>query len=383
MTSPRIHLPDPADTPKAPDHVTGNNARASWNFSADAVNQNTSHYSADARELLRWCFHFCINPRHSLSRAEFARRVGYSDNVIFKIFTGSYRHPTTGEQLDVPEKLMHAMRQFRKVETERSMLGNKGFVITPSVRRAWNLCDLCRESQTPGFLYGASQIGKTAALEQYALRNNHGGTAYVRMGAASGMHGMLRLIAEAVGVSPKSEAKKLVDRIKKAITPNMLIILDEVHLLIYTYRREAFFACMEVLREIYDCTKCGMVFCMTNLGKTKVERERGNELEQIFRRGVHRVELGSMPTERDLGSIFTDVGLAYPDKHLSVDAAGVSDKPYAIIRQLAREEGLTAIMERLRYARKLSHIAKEDLAWEYFVEAHYLILAQSTPPQPW
>lgn len=384
MTQPGFYtdIEDEKTVAAAP-QLTGNTARATWNFSADALNVNTSHYSPEARELLRWCFHYCIDPRHPMRRDEFARHLGYSDNVIYKIYTGTYKHPSTGEQLDVPEKLVAALRSFKRIQQERSMLGGRGFVVTPTVSAIWETCDLCRESQTPGFLFGASRIGKTFALEQYTLRNNHGSTKYVRLGASSGLHGMLRLLAEAVGVSPKSEAKRLIDRIQKAITPNMLLILDEVHLLTYTYRREAFWACIEVLREIYDRTGCGMLMCMTNLGKDRVARERRTELEQMFRRGVHTLELGTMPRVEDLQAICTDSGLEWPSPKLEAAAAGIIDKPYHIIRQLAREEGLTAIAERLRYARKLAAINHESLDWSHYVEAHYMILARATPPKSW
>lgn len=366
-----------------PQNPTGDTARASWNFSADAVAGNTAHYTPEARELLRWAFAFCIDPRHPMARDEFSRRVGYSDNVIYKIYTARYRDPNSGELLQVPEKLLSALRTFKAVEMERELMGQKAFVITPTVRGCWELFDLARESQTPAFLFGASQIGKTEALRQYAIRNNHGGTPYVRFGAASGLNGMMRLIAEAVGVSPKTETKKLIERVKKALQPNMLLLLDEVHQLVYTYRRESFFACVEVLREIYDCTKCGIVLSMTNLGRDKFERERRTELEQMFRRGVHRLELGSMPSREDLQAILLAWGLPWPEPRTEIEILGVREKPYAILRQLAREEGLTAIFERLRYSRKIARLAGQALDWPHVVEAHLTLAAKATPPETW
>lgn len=363
--------------------TAGNNVRASWNFSADALAANTAHYNAEARELLRWCFSFCIDPRHSMRREEFAKRVGYSDNVIWKIYTGSYKHPQSGELLDVPAKLVNAMRQFRKVERERAELGAKGFVRTPSVLAMWDHCDLAREMQMPLMIVGGSQIGKTVALVQYALRNNHGSTPYVRLAASSGMHGMIRAIAEAVGVSPKSEAKRLVQRIINAISPNTLLILDEVHLLAYTYRKESFFACLEVIREIYDATQCGMILCMTNIGYGKIEAERKNALEQLCKRGPVPLKLGQAPTVDDVRAIVCDWRLEWPGPRTVVEAAGVKEHPLALLRQLAREEGLTAIMARLYWARKLATRASEDLTWEHVIEAHYTIIARNTPPQPW
>jgi len=368
----------------APSAPVGNNARASWQFSADALAANTAHYSAEARELLRWCFAYCIDTRHPMHREEFARRVGYSDNVIYKLFTGTYKHPTTGARLDVPAKLMRAMRQFRKVETEREMLGDSEFVRTPTVNAMWDHCDIAREMQLPLMIVGSSQIGKTTALEQYRLRNNHGSTPYVRMAAASGLQGMVRAIATAVGVSPKSETKSLVARIKRAINSNTLLIIDEVHLLAYTYRKESFFACLEVIREIYDATQCGMILCMTTIGYGKIEAERRNALEQLCKRGPVPLKLGNMPTQGDVRAILKSWGLSWPKPADTAEAAGVQEHPYALVRQLAREDGLTAIITRLRWARKLARReGAESITWELFVEAHYTILSRAIAPKGW
>lgn len=384
IPAPGLPETDRQDEPMEPSQMTGNNARASWNFSADTLMANTAHYSAEARELLRWCFGYCITPRYSIRREEFARRVGYSDNVIFKIFAGSYKHPQTGELLDVPAKLLRAMRQFRKVETERAMLGDTEFVETPTVHAIWDHADTARELQQPLMLVGGSQIGKTEALTQYALRNNHGGTPYVRLAASGGMHAMVRAIAAAVGVSPKSEAKSLVERIKRALSPNTLLIIDEVHLLSYTYRKESFFSCLEVIREIYDATNCGMILCMTELGYHKIEAERVNALEQLCKRGPVRLHLGPVPTMADVRAIIKSKGLTWPTATMTVETAGVVEHPFAMLRQLAKQDGLKSITTRLRMATKLAQReGAGKLTWEHVVEAHYTILARAVPPQAW
>jgi len=68
-----------------------------------------------------------------------------------------------------------------------------------------------------------------------------------------------------------------IDRIKRALAPNMLLILDEMHLLQYTYRINSFFACMEVIREIYDEVHCGLVLCGTTLFLEKLQQGKHGE----------------------------------------------------------------------------------------------------------
>ena len=209
----------------------------------------------------------------------------------------------------MPEKLHLAAMEFRKLEIRKAKLGETEFIDTPTARRIWNGCDLARESRTPVFIYGASHIGKTWALRQYAMDNNHGRTVLVRVPSKAGLAGLVKALAEAVGVSAKANTPAMIERIKKALAPNHLVIFDEVHQLQYTYRKESFFACIEVIREIYDYVECGIVLCTTNVFRARFESAQKEELEQLFKRGVHKVQLGDIVRTEDLRPILDKVGL--------------------------------------------------------------------------
>lgn len=376
----------------SPQPNAGDQVRASWPFSLHDVRTNIAQYSQAAQDALVSAFLWCIDSRHPMPKPEFARRIGYSDNLVYKLYTGKYMHPGTGEKMDVPSKLVKAISEFLELEKERFQGGQTQFVLTPTARKFITGCDLARESQSPVFITGPSHIGKTWAAEYYTASNNHGRTAYARMQAASGLGGMVRRIATCVGVSDNANTAALVDRIKRALSPNMVLILDEVHLLTYTYRRESFFACLEVLREIYDEVQCGIVFSHTDLLLAKMREARNGELDQLFRRGVHRITLPSMPTKEDLTLIFTHHGLEFPAKELEVTVyahdgrgkkIGISDHPYEVVRQLARQSGLKSITERLRYGQKLANKAQTKLAWDHFIDAHVRIAKQAQPTPEW
>lgn len=362
----------------------GNTVRASWPFSLDAIRANISHVSPDARELLIWAFSYCIDSQHEMRLDEFADRVGYASNTLYKIYSGKYLHPNTGQRMDAPEKLTKAIRDFRRIELSRAKLGRKKFVITPTAKRVFVACDLARESQTPVIVEGASHIGKTEAFKYYCQENNHGKSRLIELDAVSGLHGLIRAAAKVLGISPNGNAADLTERIRRAVTRDMVLIFDEVHLLANTYRREAFFACMEWIRRLYDFTECGLVLSFTELGFAKTEKERKRELEQIFRRGVHKVNLGDQPTVKDVQLVLEAWGLSMPARNetltVRVGKRDFTENPYEMIAQLSREQGLKAIIERLRYATKFAADKDADLSWDYLIQAHVVVASNAQKP---
>lgn len=364
----------------------GDTIRASWYVSSDDLRKAVSNSSAHAQELIEWCFLWCIDDAHPLSLAEFSEAVGVDRTTIGRIIRGVYKHPETGSRLPISEPLTRAMEKFRETELEQVRTLRTDFVLTPTAKRIFTACDLARESKSPVFLIGPSHIGKTVALKRYKEDNNHGHTAYVRLKAANGLHGMVKRIGEAVGLSEKSNAADQTDRIKRMLRPNMLLILDEVHELIYTYRKGSFFACLEVIREIYDETGCGMVLCGTSLLFKRIQENRG-ELEQLLRRGVHKVVLADQPTKGDLSAILETLGLELPPKGLKVTVTvggeAQTDEPYAMLKQIGREEGLKSICERLRYGQRFATKAGEKLAWKHVVRAHLTIKKNAMPDNDW
>ena len=369
----------PAEQHLAPN--TGNNVRASWNFSLHDVRVNMAHCSPDRRKLLIDSFLWAIDPRHPVTLAEFADAVGYDKTTVARIFQGKYTGPD-GKRLAVPEKMAKAAREFLARQKKR-FAGREEFVLTPTAQRIWTLLHLARESHTVAFVLGPSHIGKTWALENYAVQNNHGSTPYIRMKAASGLGGMVRAIATSVGVSDKGNTAQLIAYIKRAISPEMLLIFDELHLLMYTYRLSSFFACLEVIREIHDETGCGMALCGTQLLMEKIKGGQHTEMEQLVRRGVHKLILPSMPSKADLEKILHRNGLDFPAKKAEIVVKGVVEKPYDLLKQLSKVEGLLAITERIRYAQRLAAKREEEISWDHFVAADLLIKSNAQTEAHW
>ena len=348
--------------------------RATWPYSADTLAETLAHYSAEARETMLACFRWCIDPKHPVSRQEFARRCNYDETTIWKLYAAKYLHPETRAVQPPPEKFLSAARNFLKLERDRFEGGATTFVMTPTARKIETFFDLVRESQSMGIMSGPSHVGKTWAAEHYQQGNNHGRTIYCRMHAASGLGGMVRRLAEALGISDHSNTAALVDRIKRALSVDTLMIIDECHLLANTYRTNSFFACVEVLREIYDESGCGMVLIWTRIDTLKGHSQR--ELQQVWRRGVHKLVLPPSPTRHDVSAILGATGLDFPERGYKVTVGKITDEPAEILKQVSQRDGLKAITERIRYARKLANKAGERLNWKHFTTAHLAIASQ-------
>lgn len=366
------------DTPVASDTI-----RASWKFSADSIRENTSHFTPEEQDGLMALFRWCIDPQHPVRFDDAAKRMQCSTALLYQLFTGKYREPATKAPKHPSADFMQNLREFLALEAKRHAMGKTRFVMTPTAKVICTAFDLARESQSIVFIWGPSHIGKTwAAVNHYVPENNHGKTIYCRMKAACGLGGMVKAMAAAVGVSDKyGTATSLIPRIKGATTPNTLWILDELHLLAHTYRRGSFHNCMEVIREIFDETECGVALMFTILDEVKAASQK--ELQQLWRRGVHKVPLPIMPTKGDLAAILKMNGLEFPDKTLEITVQRTTDKPYEILRQVARAEGLKAITERIRYAQKLAGKSGGKVSWYHFVDAHLRIAKQAEQEGEW
>lgn len=356
--------------------------RQTWNFGTDQIRANTTHYTPDQQEKLLALFRWCIDPLHPLRREDAAQRLDCSPELLYQLLTGKYRNPD--RTLKQPgEAFMARLTQFLEDEARKFKATVEDFVMTPTAQKIFTACDLARESHSPVMIEGPSQIGKTTALRNYQATHNHGRTYLAELDASGGMPGLKRTLAlSALGInSSLANTNALVDRIKAAISPNTVLIIDEMHLLEHTYQRKVTVACNELIRRIWDATQCGMVLTWTNMQGFKDLSQ--SELVQLWRRGVHKYRLPLMPTKADLTALASHYGLEFPELARRVTIGKVTEQPYEILRQQARNNGLKAVTERLRYAKKLATKKGEDIDWKHFVDAHLRIEKQYVQEGYW
>lgn len=382
-------VPDvsPNEDKPIPQTNDGNNARASFRFSLQHLNAAISHCRPEVRQLVREGFMWCIT--HDITQSEWAAAIGMSRNTFYKFLTGRYTHPQTGVRLDLSPKYEKAMREWLKLQKSAfgAHFGNGEFVMTPTAKKVGYACAIARESRTPVFLFGPSQVGKSWGLIYDAETHNHGRTIYVRCSSISGLHGLMRAIGDRIGVASSGSKDNMKQSMIRAFQSDMVLILDEFHELLYTYRRESFFACAEFVRELYDRCGIGIVLSLTNFGRDQIWDSRKSDLEQIFRRGVHRIQVGTksgLPLRGDVEMILEHHGLEFPPKSMKCQVGEIIESPRDVIHQLAKEEGLKAICERLRYAYKIARQdGRDTITWDDVMRVHVLINTNAKPEDDW
>ncbi|MBT64686.1 MAG: hypothetical protein CML13_15925 [Puniceicoccaceae bacterium] len=363
---------------------SGGSARVSWKISLDTLRKNIANLRPESKQAIVDAFLYCT--KENITRDDFCKQLdknGPSANLIYKITHGSYNHPQTGERMDISDKHLKSIQGWVRQKRAHAAKTHSEFVVTATAKKINTAYEFARESRTPVFLFGPSHIGKTWALENISETNNHGRSPYFRMRAAGGILGLLKLLASGLGVSPNSNREQLKERIFNSLDPSMVLILDEMHELLFTYQKNSFFACIEFIREIHDIVGCGMVLSFTDWGRDKIYKDKHAELNQFFRRGVHRFQLGN-PLKADLEPILNYHGLDFPSKSLRVEVGGIGETPYEMLRQLSREDGLKSITERIRYSKRLATKAhRETPNWEDLVRAHILIKKNAIAANDW
>jgi hypothetical protein len=295
----------------------------------------------------------------------------------------------TGVRLDLSEETAQAMRGWLKAQKAAfgHSLGEDEFVETPTAKRVAYACAIARESRTPVFLFGPSQVGKSWGLIYDAEEHDDGRTVYVRCSSISGLHGLMSVIGSRIGVSRSGDKNAMKQSMLAAFQPDMVLILDEFHELLYSYRSESFFSCAEFVRELYDRVGLGMVLSLTNLGRDKIMESRKSDLEQIFRRGVHRIQVGTkggLPLKEDIEMILRRHGLDFPPRTLVCRVGDTEWRPRDVLHQLAKDEGLKAICERLRYAHRFAQQQGRDcVTWDDVMSVHAVINVNAAAAEDW
>ena len=299
-------------------------------------------------DLVWWFFSYCKEEKFSLTRASV--ELGYDNaTTMYRVFNCSY-----GAKLD---NVCARILRFKKTVEARGNINDVPFVETSIARKVQQVCQAAWASQSIAMVWGDTQIGKTYALQDYARSNNHGTTKYVRLPAKAGIQMVAKEFARACYVSADASFEGIRDRILKAVDSSNLVIVDEVHEAFIAYQKTSAVAILEFLREIHDRTRCGMVLCMTNLGRDEIERGKLSPvLKQLSRRGVIKLQLPDQAPESDF--------------HLIARRAFKLEKPEGdvleIVRTIRHLNGIGVFCHYLKIGARIAKNAGEDFSWDHF-----------------
>ena len=214
-----------------------------------------------------------------------------------------------------------------------------GFCPTPTARDISSALTICRKQRKMGCIVGASGVGKTTAIADFAEK--HFDVTLCRMTRAAGrlQPGLVRIAtAMHTGVSANMGSADIYDAImyKLRFPGDKLLILDEAQHMDDDL--------LESVRDIYDERPVGIVLVgsteLTDRWEAKSAAKR-RKWAQLTSRLTVRLDIPAVPPE-DIAAICDHHGIA---GKRSLDL---------LARSAARGGGLRNVNERIAHARKLA-----------------------------
>jgi len=312
----------------------------------------------ESRDLVWWFYCFGKDSKWALK--DFANAIQSSTTTVHRLFNGRYGASYAA--------IVAAVERFKTLADERAKRKTLGFVETSAWQKISRVCNAALYDNMPAFIYGSSQIGKTECLREFARRNNHGTTRYVRMPSSPSFPFFLKTLAESCYLSSRQHQDALRRRIMDALDSRNLLIVDEVHQAMCTASDLTARKVVEFLREVYDRTGCGIVLCGTKVFRNEFEHGRQALIfDQFRRRGMLELVLPDAPSKRDIAKIAKAFELPAPE-------GDVLD----LIKSMLQTSGLGKYIKFLQYANGVSVTRKEQLSWAHFVDAYEGVRALSS-----
>lgn len=305
-------------------------------------------YDRDQRDILLW-FAGHLG-QDSISLAKAGELIGRSGTVVQRVLRGSYQADPTGIIADIA--------RYKAVYDARQTIGNAcPYVHTAMAKRIWEAADYALHRKQIVNLIGKTQRGKTTAIKEYA--RTHGVMVlYVRCPVAPTPIRLAKRIAAQLGLRSRGSMDICMDYIIRNITPQHLIVIDEIHQIVLQERGTGIRS-VEALREIADEGECGMILIGTNVWCDALNRDiswRG-VLDQIVKRGMTVALKDQLP--------ISDLRLIWQQYHLP-DPIGDT---LATIKQLAAEHGLGRYTKLLSIGYTIASKAGQPYDWEHWLKA--------------
>ena len=296
----------------------------------------------------------------NISDTNLSAMMKVSPAAVSQLFSGKYAAEDWTPMID-------RIRALKQVEDEEMKKLDLGFVMTHTAKTIFSVCESAMTDGMPAFIYGASQIGKTTALEEFQRTHNHGRTKYLRLGSRWTKARLVRELARACKTRNMKEKKawQLEESIYDSLNRYNLLIIDEFHLAMETVNDETSREIVEFVREVFDRTHCGLVLSSTKVGLQGLEEGKNAMLfDQLRRRGVVKVVLPDVPPLKDINAIARSFGLELPKGDI-----------LTTVKQILKTRGLGVFVKYLQKAHSLS--GNEPMTWDrfFYVNDGYAALA--------
>ena len=347
--------------PDVPHHASSGvlGARQLNRIPATKVIETTARLPEGPRRALRWLHGHYWDSGEPLG--EIARRVGCDGGMLAQVFYGKFEGELDG--------VVRAILRYQHLCEERAGVQRAPFIETRLYREIEECCDAALTYQKIVYIYGESQVGKTASLRHYA--QNRPQAVMVEMPAGGSPSAFLMALAPKARVGFNGNTGEQMLTIKRALGPHSLLIVDEAARAFQARSSGGQkFKTLEFIREIHDATGCGVVLCGTRVFRESMESAQHRKfLNQFNRRCLFRKQLPDVPTRGDLNAFARHYGLE--------PAEGEARRMQGVI---VGDHGLGVWLTTLMAAARKAANARRAMTWADVLRAHaFFTRLEQTP----
>jgi DNA transposition AAA+ family ATPase len=351
-----------APDPDAPDHRSREAVpdRSLNRIPGYRVFEATKNLPEEQMLAVRWLHGHYWDSGKSLG--EIGRLIGYDGGNVSKIFHAKYE----GDMAAVEK----AITRYRRLAEERASINRAPYMETQLYRDIEECCQAALTYQKIVYIYGESQVGKSAALRHYEQKHNHGETLMVEMPVGGALVSFCTALAERLRMNPAQKLALLQANIMRSITARNLLIIDEASRVFQsTSYAGRTLRTLDFIRALHDGTGCAIVVCGTNVLRDQMQdRAMAKFLNQFNRRCLLRRQLPDVPLREDLNAFAAHYGLA--------PAGGDA---LALQTQVAREHGLGVWLTTLTAAARNATRQNKEMTWDHVLKAHAFFQRMEQP----
>lgn len=222
--------------------------------------------------------------RKGYQQKQVAQLLGVSIAVVSLYLKGDY----TGNVAEIDRKVDELIERDKAKVVEAKY--NAEFVRTYAARRGMDIIRFAHAEGDTNVIFGASGLGKTQMLKQYAKENSS--AILLDVDPTFNSKVVLRKLAEETGVTPTGTNNELFNTlVEKLKGSERVILVDEAeHLPLKA---------LEILRRLCDVSKIGLV--LVGMPRLLVNlKGKNNDQAQLYNRVGHSCDLGNALSNEDL-----------------------------------------------------------------------------------
>jgi DNA transposition AAA+ family ATPase len=278
-----------------------------------------------------------------------------------------YSFIETGKSSELTKtKLAKILPELEQTATEpEKTSSNFGDILSEVVclnefKRMVSICLFCHEERELGVIIGNPGIGKTTALTEFVNRYKNE-VVFITVRQEMSVKDFLNCIALQLRINLSGTVYQMVADIIHALKANpKTLVIDEAENMVINTTRKG-----EILREIFDEAKIGMILCGTYKLKSLLVKgpNRKENLAQLYSRVSYKLEVGTMSEEEAMEIL---------SRYNITDSA---KKDFVRIALDPNHGATRTFVKALRMALKVIQVTGGEITRDIFREAtQYLIL---------